>query len=153
MPRIELAIIVCNEEEDRHTLIACVLKCGLSPICCFNLAELRALLPQEQFRLVLCEETLVDGDFRAVLREVRKTQTRTPVIVFGGAFDWDSYLNALGAGAFDYIVAPANPVETQRIIWTALSDTFNWERDAATPPGGNGTMRAAAEILNDMHQN
>ena len=128
MPNIDLALIICKQGADREKIVASALKCGLSPICCSNLEEARTLLPQEEFRMVLCSEALRDGDFRAVLREVQKSNAHTPVIVFGRSYDWDSYLKALGAGAYDYIVCPPNPPEAERIIWLALADTIGSEK-------------------------
>jgi len=130
MPNIELALIICNLGPDREKVVAAALKCGLSPICCSNLEEARTLLPQESFKMVLCGEALRDGDFRAVLREVQKSNSYTPVIVFGHSYDWDSYLKALGAGAYDYIVCPPNLLEVERIIWLALADTIGSEETA-----------------------
>lgn len=124
MPNIDLALIICNQGADREKIVASALKCGLSPICCSNLEEARTLLPQEDFRMVLCTEALKDGDFHAVLREAHKSDVHTPVIVFGRSYDWDCYLEALGAGAYDYIVCPPNPRELERIIWLALADTI-----------------------------
>lgn len=130
MPNIELALVVCNQGRDREKIVASALKCGLSPICCSNLEEARTLLPQEEFRMLLCTEALRDGDFRAVLREVQKSNSCAPVIVFGRSSDWDSYLQALGAGAYDYIVCPPNPLEVERIISLALADTIGSEKTA-----------------------
>jgi len=124
MPNIELALVICKRDEDRGKVVESLLKCGLNPICCSNLQEARTLLPQEFFRVVLCEDFLNDGDFRAVLREVKNKSAHTPVIVLSHSAGWDSYLKALGAGAFDYIVCPPNPLETETIIWTALADTI-----------------------------
>jgi DNA-binding NtrC family response regulator len=128
MPKIDLALVVCNQEDDREKAIEVLLKCGLNPICCSNLLEARTLLPQERFRVVLCKDFLTDGDFRAVLREVKKSDTHTPLIVLSRSADWDSYLKALGAGAFAYIVCPPNPEEAETIILNALAGTIGTER-------------------------
>jgi DNA-binding NtrC family response regulator len=127
MPNIDLALVICNDGEDRKKIIASLLKCGLGPICCSNLEEARTLLPQTAFRVVFCKENLADGDFRAVLREVKKLDSRTPVIVLSRTFDWDAYLKALGTGVFDCIACPPNPAEAERIIWSALADTIGVE--------------------------
>ena len=128
MPNIELALIICNQGEDRQRIAASALKCGLNPICCSNLEEARTLLPQEEFRLVLCKDILADGDFHVVWREVKKSMVHTPVIVLSRSTDWDSYLKAIGAGALDFIVCPPNPLEAETIIWSALAETIVFEK-------------------------
>jgi DNA-binding NtrC family response regulator len=44
-----------------------------------------------------------------------------PVIVLSHLADWDAYMRALSAGAFDYIACPPDPVETERILRLALA--------------------------------
>jgi len=131
-PNIQLALIICAQGAVREKLVSSALKCGLSPICCSNLVEARTLLPQDNFTVVMCSEGLRDGDFRAVVREVRKSNAHTPVVVFGQSHDWDSYLKALGAGAYDYIVCPPNPAEVERVMWQVLADTIGARK--ASPP-------------------
>jgi DNA-binding NtrC family response regulator len=127
MGNIDLALVICNPGDDREKVVAALRKCGLRPICCSSLEEAHTLLCQRAFRVVLCRDNLCDGDFRAVLKEVRKSNARPPVIVLSRTADWDSYLKALGAGAFDEIVCPPDPAETKRIIWSALADTVRPE--------------------------
>jgi DNA-binding NtrC family response regulator len=124
MPNIDLALVICDQEEDRQKVVGSLLKCGLSPICCSNVQEARTLLFQEAFRVVLCSDILSDGDFQAILREGKKSLDHAPVIVLSHVDEWDSYLKALAIGAFDSIVCPPDPVETERIIWFALTETI-----------------------------
>ena len=86
--------------------------------------EARVLLFQKDFRVVLCSDTLPDGVFHAVLKEIRRSTTNIPVIVLSYLADWDAYLKALGVGAFDYIICPPKPAEAERILWSALTDTL-----------------------------
>lgn len=132
MPSIGLALVICNQGEDREKIVAALLKCGLGPICCSNLQEARTLLFQEAFRVVLCSDILSDSDFRAVLGEVKKSIVHAPVIVLSHDAEWDSYLKALGAGAFDFIVCPPNAAEVKRIVWSALASTIRSEKTADT---------------------
>jgi DNA-binding NtrC family response regulator len=123
MVTIDLALVICQQGEDREKAVAALLRCGLNPICCSDLREARALLGQEPFRVVLCTDFLSDGDYRAVLREVRKADKDAPVIVLSHSAEWESYLIALGDGAFDYISCPPDPAEANRIILSALENT------------------------------
>lgn len=130
MTRIDLALVICNQGEDREKAVAALLKCGLSPICCSNLQEARTLLCQEAFRVVFCADTLSDGNFRAVLRDVKKSTVHAPVIVLSHAADWHSCMKALRAGAYDYLVCPPDPAEAKGIICAALADTVVFDKTA-----------------------
>ena len=125
MVNTDHALIICDKGEDRQKVVAAVLKCGLSPISCSNMEGARILLFQKDFRVVVCSDTLPDGDFHAVLQEVRRSTTNIPVIVLSYLADWDAYLSALGIGAFDYIICPPKPAEAERILWSALADTVH----------------------------
>ena len=130
MPRIDLALVICEQGEDRENIVAALRRCGLSPICCANLGEARILMSQEEFRVVLCSDNLSNGDFREVLREAKKSSIYTPVIVLSRSADWDSYLKALAVGAFDFILCPPSSAEAERILWSALAVTMQPEKTA-----------------------
>jgi DNA-binding NtrC family response regulator len=68
-------------------------------------SEFRFMTTQK-FGVVFCHETLLDGDFRGVV-SVAKT---TPVVVLSRFAEWDHYLAALRAGAFDF----TRPAESRR---------------------------------------
>jgi DNA-binding NtrC family response regulator len=80
----------------------------------------RSLLAQQKFGVVLCGEFLPDGDFRAVLEEIAHSGLDVPVIVLSRLDDWGAYLNAIRAGAFDYIACPPDCAEAGRILCLAL---------------------------------
>jgi DNA-binding NtrC family response regulator len=128
MANINHALVICNQGEDRQKILGSLLKCSLSPICCSNVQEARKLLFHKTFRVVLCSDLLSDSDFQTILRERKKSSGHAPVIVLSHVDEWDSYLKVLAAGAFDSIVCPPNPVETERIIWSALTETMRAEK-------------------------
>lgn len=114
----ELVLIICADGESREKVINTIHKCGLSPVSCSTLDDARFLLAQQHFNIVFCSDTLTDGDFRAVIWAARPI----PVIVLSRFAEWEPYLVALNAGAFDYIACPPDPVETERILWLALRE-------------------------------
>ena len=120
---IELALVICKESIHRERVSRAAAMCGLNPICCSNLDEARTLLIQADFRLILCEDVLPDGDFHMALREVKTLGSRSPLVVLTEDSDWETYLNALAAGVFDRIVCPASLVESERIVRCALEET------------------------------
>jgi DNA-binding NtrC family response regulator len=112
-------LIICAEAECREKVIGTIHKCGLTPVSCSTLDDARSLLARQHFNIVFCSDTLAGGDFRAVIRVVRPI----PVIVLSCFAEWEPYLVAMNAGAFDYIACPPDPVETERILWFALRDS------------------------------
>jgi DNA-binding NtrC family response regulator len=119
MPNKELILIICAEGESRERIMATTHKCGLGPVSCSTFDDARSLLARQHFAIVFCSDNLPDGDFRAVIRTARSI----PVIVLPRVAEWEPYLVALNAGAFDYIACPPDPVETERILGIALNES------------------------------
>ena len=110
-------VLVISPEAHHHEKISqAVQRCGLRSIYCTQIAEARGLLARQKVRMVFCHDTLPDGDFRAVVAAANDT----PVVVLSRFAEWDHYVAALRAGAFDYIACPPDPAETERIVWSAI---------------------------------
>lgn len=75
-----------------------------------SIAEFRALGASNNVCLVLLDLNLPDGDGLALLGEIIN-QSNTPVFVVSGRHDENSRLQALEAGANDFLVKPFNARE------------------------------------------
>jgi DNA-binding NtrC family response regulator len=95
---------------------------GLHCTTCGSLTEARRLVERRSFRLVLCSDELPDSNLRTSVR-VLASVTGAPVIVLSHLADWDAYMKALRAGAFDYIACPPDPAEAERIFRLALQQS------------------------------
>ncbi len=126
-------LIVSGEAEHRDNLARTTSKCGLQPACCETFAAAELLIARQQLSIVLCEDLLPDGDFRAVIGETARCKPKLPVIVVSRVGDWDSCLAAMSAGAFDYVAFPPNPGEVERILYAALSESRCSSRAVAQP--------------------
>ena len=115
----KLVLIIDAEGESRERIIATTHKYGLGPVSCSTVDEARSLLARQHFAIIFSSDTLPDGDFCAVIRTARSI----PVIVLSRLAEWEPYLVAINAGAFDYIACPPDPVETERILWFALNES------------------------------
>jgi DNA-binding NtrC family response regulator len=119
---VDLALIMCTDRLSRDRVAQAVRRCGLAPLCCATLEEGRALLAQGDFKIVLSEEFLPDGDVFMAMREVKSQATRVPLIVLAKTSEWEDYLKALAAGVFDYIFCPPSVVESETVVRCALAD-------------------------------
>jgi two-component system response regulator PilR (NtrC family) len=108
--------VISPEKEHHEKITAAMNRCGLISVCCMKLDEARTFMDKEKFGVVFCHETLPDGDFRGVVSAARPT----PVVVLSRFAEWDHYLAALRAGAFDYIACPPDSAETERILRYAM---------------------------------
>jgi two-component system response regulator PilR (NtrC family) len=94
---------------------------GLRSVRCASLTDARARIEEQPFQFVLCGDDLPDCNLRTAVRVLTASTGGAPVIVLSHLADWDAYMRALSAGAFDYIACPPDPVETERILRLALA--------------------------------
>jgi len=107
---------------------------GLQSISCTSLTDARARIEEQPVQFVLCGDDLPDCNLRTAVRVLTSSTGGAPVIVLSHLADWDAYMKALGAGAFDYIACPPDPTETERILRLAL---------AQNPPPRHASRTAA----------
>jgi DNA-binding NtrC family response regulator len=111
-------LVVDSDDKNRDIAFASAVKHGETPIARFSCGEARSLLEKRRFKVVFCSDSLPDGEYGEVIKAARPT----PVIVLSRSAEWDSYLAALQAGAFDYIACPPYQAEVDRILSFALNE-------------------------------
>jgi DNA-binding NtrC family response regulator len=115
------ALIIGPESSERDHIGEVVRNCGLRPVFCPTLADACAMLTQRIFALVICSDRLPESDLGVSLKSLAGASTGAPVIVLSRDAEWDSYVAAIEAGAFDYITYPLRSVEAERILRSALA--------------------------------
>lgn len=105
---------------------------GLQSISCASLTDARARVEEQSFQFVLCGDDLPDCNLRTAVRVLTSSTGGAPVIVLSHLAEWDAYMKALSAGAFDYIACPPDPVETERILRLALAQNPPPQRASRT---------------------
>jgi CheY-like chemotaxis protein len=70
--------------------------------------------------VIFTDIQLSDGDWKQVLQMARKAPARAEVILVSRIVDVPLYLDALEAGAFDFVVPPFHTVELGYIIVNAI---------------------------------
>ena len=105
---------------------------GLETFICASLTDARARIEEQSFQFVLCSDELPDCNLRTAMRVLTSSTGGAPVIVLSHLADWDAYMKALAAGAFDYIACPPDPAETERILRLALAQNPPPQRASRT---------------------
>jgi DNA-binding NtrC family response regulator len=95
----------------------------LFSVRCTSLTDARARIQAQPFQLVLCGDDLPDCNLSTAVRVLTASTGGAPVIVLSHLADWDAYMKALRAGAFDYIACPPDPAEAGRILRLALAQS------------------------------
>jgi two-component system, NtrC family, response regulator PilR len=118
-----LSVLIVSNKSREVGLAKTVSGLGLRSVCCQTLSAAKSLVFRQQFGAVLCEDQLTDGTFRGLIAELHsRPRRRCPVVILSHLDDWNSYLAAMRAGAFDYVAHPPNSGELERVLWTALNE-------------------------------
>jgi DNA-binding NtrC family response regulator len=101
-------------------------RAGLPVVCAYSLAEARRKLGEAPPQLVLLDLQLPDGDGLELLESLRETSPELRVIVITANGSIYRAVQAMRAGAFDFLVKPFDDARLLNAVRNAL--------DSAAPP-------------------
>lgn len=89
---------------------------GFSATLCSGMEAAREVLSKSEFKLILSDLRLPDGDGIMLLDWLNEEGLEVPVIIMTGYGDVQTAVSAIKLGAFDYLEKPVNPsILTQKI--------------------------------------
>lgn len=138
-PRLSRApdpILVIDDEADlRELLDISIRRMGHDVVLAGSLAEARDKLAQGRYSLVLTDMRLGDGLGIEIVRQLSAAPERIPVAVITAYGSADNAVEALKAGAFDYIAKPVSLEQLRSLVLNALGrqprDNADADADAA----------------------
>ena len=113
-------LLTCSDAESRQALEPVLAACGVKTVFSNSLSEARAQLRRGGVSLVVCAAELRDGGFRDVLREASLAKHAVPVVVASRSVDTRVYMEAMVAGAFDFVAVPCRQSDVEYIVNNAL---------------------------------
>ena len=120
-------LVVGSDVENRTALVDILEECGLEPVIASNLEETRNILARRPMHVVFCEDNLIDGGFREILRLVKAATPEIQVVVSSRLADVDEYIEAMNLGAFDFIAPPYRDADVISVIDSAC-DRYRLKR-------------------------
>jgi len=120
------ALIVDDEADIRELLEITLLRMDVQTRTAADLQEAHSLLEHHSFDLCLTDMRLPDGDGLTLLEHIQKRFPDLPVAVITAYGSADSAVQALKAGAFDFVSKPVDLEVLRNLVHTALriSETF-----------------------------
>jgi two-component system response regulator PilR (NtrC family) len=97
-----------------------MVRMGLDSERASSVAQARSLLDRQSFDLCLTDMRLPDGDGLEVVRHIAEHAPRTPVAVITAFGSAENAVEALKAGAFDYVEKPVSPEHIRALVRSAL---------------------------------
>jgi signal transduction histidine kinase len=114
-------VLVVDDEESVVVTIKAILQLdGYDVATTTSGAKARAMVREVEYDLVLTDLRLEDGDGLDVLRAVRESYPETVTIMLTGYASLESAIQALRAGAYDYLVKPSEVEELRATVARGL---------------------------------
>jgi len=82
--------------------------------------EASRILQEDSFDLVISDLRLPDGDGLSLLQEIRAAGSDVPVVILTAYGEVDSYLEAMNAGATEYLNKPVKSDELLAVVRNCL---------------------------------
>jgi len=127
------ALVVDDERDIRELLVLTLGRMGLRISTAANLAEARELLANNPYDLCITDMRLPDGNGIELVTEISRNYPRTPVAMITAFGSMDLAVEALKAGAFDFVSKPVDIAVLRGLVRHAL-ELNNSERPTPPPP-------------------
>ena len=133
MSQTRSALIVDDERDIRELLVLTLGRMGLRVDTAANLAEARELLGRHSYDLCFTDMRLPDGSGIELVGEISRNHPQTPVAMITAFGSMDLAVEALKAGAFDFVSKPVDINVLRGLVRHAL-ELNNAERPKPPPP-------------------
>jgi two-component system response regulator PilR (NtrC family) len=119
------ALVVDDEPDIRELLEITLARMAVESRCAKDLGEAKALLDRQHFDLCLTDMRLPDGSGIDLVRHIQAQAPSLPVAMITAHGNMESAVEALKAGAFDFVSKPVDLQVLRKLVNTALrlSDT------------------------------
>ncbi|MGM0595049.1 MAG: sigma-54-dependent transcriptional regulator [Pseudomonadota bacterium] len=141
-----LVLIIDDEPDIRELLALTLTRMGLDCLEAETLAEARALLGQHRFDLCLTDMRLPDGSGIDLIREIQRDWPDTPVAMITAHGNMNSAIDALKAGAFDFLNKPVELQTLRDLVTSALRLTEQRSNGRPAPPCGPQLLGESSTI-------
>lgn len=115
-------VLVVDDEPDIRELLELTLgRMGLATCGAASVAEARKALKGSHFSLCLTDMKLPDGDGLELIEHIQKQHPELPVAMITAFGSMDTAIEALKAGAFDFVTKPIELPRLRKLVDFALS--------------------------------
>ena len=114
------ALIVDDERDIRELLVLTLGRMGLRCDTASSLGDARALLRHNQYALCLTDMRLADGTGIDLVKDISQLYPDTPVAMITAFGNQAAAVDALKAGAFDFVSKPVDLSVLRGLVQNAL---------------------------------
>lgn len=117
---LKRVLVVDDEADIRELLDLTLARMGLSADCAGSVAEATAFLESNRYCLCLTDMRLPDGEGLMLVRLIGEHHPEMPVAVITAHGSMENAVQALKAGAFDYLSKPVSLEQLRALVRSAI---------------------------------
>jgi two-component system, NtrC family, response regulator PilR len=144
-----LALIVDDEPALLDTMTLTLIRMGLAVETAMTLAEAKQKLTRQKFDLCFTDMRLADGSGLDLVTHISRDFPDTPVAMITAYGNQEAAVNALKAGAFDFVSKPVDLNQIRALVASALKLRETKPNAAATTKSPERSESAASEAKTD----
>ena len=120
MATVRSALVVDDERDIRELLVLTLGRMGIRVDTAADVAGARAQLAAEKYDLCLTDMRLPDGSGLDLINHISQRFPETPVAMITAYGNVEAAVDALKAGAFDFVTKPVDLTVLRRLVQNAL---------------------------------
>ena len=133
-PSLQDPVLVIDDEADIRDLMEMTLmKMGLTVETAVGVEDAKAKIDDNDYSLILTDMRMPDGSGLEVVQYINELMLDTPVAVITAFGNADQAVEALKAGAFDYLQKPITLSQLRSLVKSAIKVTEPMELPKKTP--------------------
>src|SRR5688572_17193976 len=140
------ALIVDDERDIRELLVLTLGRMGLRVDTAADLGSAREQLAGNKYDLCFTDMRLPDGSGQALIELIASRYPETPVAMITAHGNVDAAVDALKAGAFDFVSKPVDLAVLRRLVQTALRLREEKKVETPTPTRLLGDSQAMRDV-------
>jgi two-component system response regulator PilR (NtrC family) len=141
-----IALIVDDEPDICELLEITLIRMGIDAHAVFDLGSARKVLTERSFDLCLSDMRLPDGNGIDLVRHINQTYPQLPVAMITAHGNMESAIEALKAGAFDFVSKPVDLEMLRKLVQQAIK--LGRQKSQPTPPDKHSVDKHAPMLGN-----
>ena len=133
MPAPRSALVVDDERDIRELLVLTLGRMGIRVDTAADVASARAQLAAQKYDLCLTDMRLPDGSGLELINHISQRYPEVPVAMITAFGNVEAAVDALKAGAFDFVTKPVDLAVLRRLVQNALD--LGEQRRISQPAG------------------
>ncbi len=142
------ALVIDDERDIRELLVLTLGRMGLRVDTAADVASAKAQLAANKYDICLTDMRLPDGNGLEIIAHLNQRFPETPVAMITAFGNVEAAVDALKAGAFDFVSKPVDLSVLRRLVQQALE--LNEQRRAANPQQATGKLLGEAPRMQQL---